>query len=99
MSATSLVSELRRRGHRVELVDGLRVRLSLKAGADAVKARAWLATHEQEIRRELVDAAQALAGIKATFPAGRVRAVVDSEGKPIAGCFEVVEAATFEAAP
>lgn len=89
MTATSLVSELRRRGHQVRL-DGLRVVLVLKAGADAVKAEQWARKHEQQLRAELVAEAYAAVGLaREVYQGARVREVRGPDGEPVRGEIEV----------
>ncbi len=94
---TSLIAELRRRGHQVKL-DGLRVVLLLAAGANRPKAETWARQHESQLRAELVAEAHAACGmVRETFDgAGRVREVRAPGGAPIRGAVQVIEAADFE---
>lgn len=86
---TTLIAELRRRGHQVRL-DGLRVVLFLREGADVAKAERWAREREQELRAELVAEASATVGLaRSAFHGGRVREVRGPDGEPVRGQVEV----------
>lgn len=94
----TLISQLRQRGHRVQL-DGLHVVLLLAPGADAAKAERWARQHEPQLRSELVSEQHAACGMaREVFHGGRVREVRDGNGEPIRGAVQVIESAKFEAA-
>lgn len=92
----TLIDQLRRRGHVVRL-DGLRVLVLLREGADAAKAERWARQHESQLRAELVAEQHRLVGMaREVFTGGRVREVRGSDGEPVRGAVQVIEAATFE---
>ena len=88
----SLLHDLRRKGHEARL-DGQRVVVRLRSGADVTVATRWAVAHEQQLRRELVTELQALAGVRGVFPDARVRKVLDENGDEIVGQVVVVSEA------